>query len=110
MMALSTTIAKWMKLEPPRHWKQAVLTQHLPDKENDMIATAYRYNNAQPEWMNAIARAWSQKTDAGMDTQTEILSEWRLGSVKLVVEYDLLIKEAVEAGLIESDQDYNSPK
>jgi len=51
--------------------------------------------------MYAISRAWSIKTDASMDTQTEILKEWRLGSVKLVVEYDLLIKEAKERGLIE---------
>jgi hypothetical protein len=72
--------------------------------------TAYRYNHDRPEWMNAIARAWSQKTDASMDTQTEILREWRLASVKLIVEYDLLIKEAVESGLIEAEDDYNPPK
>ena len=74
-----------------------------------MATTAYRYNDAQPEWMNAVARAWSRKTDASMLIQDEILKEWRLGSVKLMVEYDLLIDEAVQAGLIEADDDYNSP-
>lgn len=71
-----------------------------------MATTAYRYNDSQPEWMNAVARAWSMKTDASMLIQDEILKEWRLGSVKLMVQYDLLIKEAVEAGLIEAEDQY----
>jgi hypothetical protein len=73
-------------------------------------STAYRYNDAQPQWMYAIGMAWSQKTDASDEAQAAILKEWRLNSVKLVVEYDLLIKIAVERGLIESDEDYNPPK
>jgi hypothetical protein len=52
--------------------------------------------------MNVIARAWSMKTDASMALQKDMLYEWRLGSVKLVVEYDLLLDQAVEAGLIDS--------
>jgi hypothetical protein len=75
-----------------------------------MATTAYRYNDVQPEWMYAISGAWEAKTDLSEDTKREILKEWHLGSIKLVVEYDLLIAEAIERGLIESDEDYNSPK
>jgi len=64
-----------------------------------VTSTAYRYNDAQPEWMQAIAVAWSQKTDASLETQQAILSEWRLGSVKLMVEYELLLAEAKKRGL-----------
>jgi hypothetical protein len=71
-----------------------------------MAVTAYRYNDAQPEWMHAIAAAWARKTDASRHTQEEILKEWRLGSVKLMVQYDFLIEEAVERGLIEAEADY----
>jgi hypothetical protein len=71
-----------------------------------MAVTAYRYNDAQPEWMYAIAAAWARKTDASRHTQEEILKEWRLGSVKLMVQYDFLIEEAVERGLIEAEADY----
>jgi hypothetical protein len=75
-----------------------------------MVSTAYRYNDAQPEWMYAIANAWEAKTDLGEATRYEILKEWHLGSIKLVVDYDLLVKEATKRGLIESDEDYTSPK
>jgi hypothetical protein len=68
--------------------------------------TAYRYNDAQPEWMYAISAAWEAKTDLGEDTVREILKEWHIGSIKLVVEYDVLIKLAVERGLIEAEDDY----
>jgi hypothetical protein len=66
-----------------------------------MTVTAYRYNDAQPEWMYAIAAAWARKTDASRHTQEEILKEWRLGSVKLMVEYNLLIEEAEERNLVD---------
>jgi hypothetical protein len=72
--------------------------------------TAYRYNDSQPDWMYAIAEAWASKTDAHETDREVLLKEWRLGSVKLVVEYDELIKVAVERGLIEAEDDYNSPK
>jgi hypothetical protein len=67
-------------------------------EENVMITTAYSYNDAQPEWMYAIGAAWEAKTDLGDSTKSEIFSEWRLGSIKLVVEYDLLIEEAKKRG------------
>ena len=63
--------------------------------------TAYRYNDAQPEWMYAISGAWEAKTDLSEATKREILKEWHLNSIKLVVEYDLLIKEARKRGLID---------
>ena len=66
--------------------------------------TAYRYNHEQPEWMHAIAAAWALKTDASREAQDDIMVEWREGGIKLVVEYDLLIKEAVERGLIEAEK------
>jgi hypothetical protein len=55
--------------------------------------------------MYAIAAAWVRKTDASRHTQEEILKEWRLGSIKLMVQYDLLIEEGVERGLIEAEAD-----
>jgi hypothetical protein len=70
-----------------------------------MADTAYRYNDSQPEWMYAIAAAWARRTDASRHTQEEILKEWRLGSIKLMVQYDLLIEEGVERGLIEAEAD-----
>ena len=68
-----------------------------------MATTAYRYNDTQPEWMYAISGAWEAKTDLSEATKLEILKEWHLGSIKLVVEYDLLIAEAVNRGLIEAE-------
>jgi hypothetical protein len=59
--------------------------------------------------MYAISGAWEAKTDLSEPTKREILIEWHLGSIKLVVDYDLLVKEAIKRGLIESDEDY-SPK
>jgi hypothetical protein len=75
-----------------------------------MATTAYRYNHDRIPWMHVIAKAWAMKTDASREAQDDIMVEWRLGSIKLMVEYDLLVEVAVERGLIESDEDYNSPK
>jgi hypothetical protein len=72
-------------------------------EENIMITTAYRYNDAQPEWMFAIQAAWRRKTDLPPMFQTELLKEWRLNSIKLVVDYDLLLEEGERRGLIRSD-------
>jgi hypothetical protein len=38
-----------------------------------------------------------------MKLQQDMLYEWRLGSIKLMVEYDLLVQEAKDAGLIGND-------
>lgn len=70
-----------------------------------MAGTAYRYNDSQPEWMHAIAAAWARKTNASRHTQEEILKEWRLGSVKLMVQHGLLVEEGIERGLIEAEAD-----